>query len=132
MTTSASFVRQIVRQSWWRKSWRPEGLRYINLFPRRAVAAQFFWRRESGAMAPLPCFLEVLILKDFKSFAPEVLILVGLKYLRIRKMRGFCEILEVLILVDFKFTGINRSEKCGEIVLIANAGSSAERARSSE
>jgi hypothetical protein len=53
-------------------------------------------------MGPLRCFLEVLILKDFKSlfpevlilidfksFAPEVLILVELKPLGMRKMRGF-------------------------------------------
>jgi hypothetical protein len=55
---------------------------------------------------PLPCFLEVLILKDFKSlcpevlipgdfksFAPEVLILVGLKSIGMTKMRGKCAIL---------------------------------------
>jgi hypothetical protein len=77
-------------------------------------------------------FPEVLILLDFKSFAPEVLILVGLKSFRIRKMQGFCEILEVLILVDFKFSGINRSEKCGEIVSIAIAERSADGAGSSE
>jgi hypothetical protein len=41
---------------------------------------------------PLPCFLEVLILRDFKSFAPEVLILGDFKSL----------FPEVLILVDFK------------------------------
>jgi hypothetical protein len=55
---------------------------------------------------PLPCFLEVLILKDFKSlfpevlipidfksFAPEVLILVGLKSFGVNEMRGFLKIL---------------------------------------
>jgi hypothetical protein len=60
--------------------------------------------------SPLPCFLEVLILKDFKSFEPEVLILiefkslfpevlilVGLKSWRINEMRKFENFLEVLI-----------------------------------
>ena len=60
---------------------------------------------------PLPCFLEVLILKDFKSFEPEVLIpgdfkslfpevliLVGLKPLRINEMREIGNFSEVLIL----------------------------------
>jgi hypothetical protein len=42
--------------------------------------------------APLPPFLEVLILHDFKSFEPEVLILGDFKSL----------FPEVLILVDFK------------------------------
>jgi hypothetical protein len=55
---------------------------------------------------PLSCFLEVLILKDFKSlfpevlipidfksFAPEVLILVGLKSFGVNEMRGFLKIL---------------------------------------
>jgi hypothetical protein len=41
---------------------------------------------------PLPCFLEVLILHDFKSLSPEVLILRGFK----------CLFLEVLILVGLK------------------------------
>jgi hypothetical protein len=41
---------------------------------------------------PLPCFLEVLILKDFKSLSPEVLILRDFKSL----------FPEVLILVGFK------------------------------
>jgi hypothetical protein len=41
---------------------------------------------------PLPPFLEVLILKDFKSLCPEVLILGDFKSL----------FPEVLILVDFK------------------------------
>jgi hypothetical protein len=59
---------------------------------------------------PLPCFLEVLILKDFKSFEPEVLILmdfkslfpevlilVGLKSWRINEMQEIENFLEVLI-----------------------------------
>jgi hypothetical protein len=51
------------------------------------------------AAAPLPpgCFLEVLILKDFKSVFPEVLILLDFK--------SFAP--EVLIPVDFKFMGMN-------------------------
>jgi hypothetical protein len=68
----------------------------------------------------------VLILHDFKSFEPEVLILVGLKSFKIRKMQGFCEILEVLILVEFKLSRINRSEKCGKIVFVAIVEKSAE------
>jgi hypothetical protein len=60
--------------------------------------------------SPLPCFLEVLILKDFKSFElevlilidfkslfPEVLILVELKSRRINEMREVENLLEVLI-----------------------------------
>jgi hypothetical protein len=63
--------------------------------------------------SPLPCFLEVLILKDFKSlspevlilidfksFAPEVLILVGLKSFIMREMQKPAKILEVLIPAD--------------------------------
>ena len=46
---------------------------------------------------PLPCFLEVLILRDFKSFEPEVLILRDFKSL----------FPEVLILVDFKRLPMN-------------------------
>jgi hypothetical protein len=46
---------------------------------------------------PLPCFLEVLILRDFKSFEPEVLILRGFKSL----------FPEVLILVGFKYMGMS-------------------------
>jgi hypothetical protein len=73
---------------------------------------------------PLPPFLEVLILKDFKSLfpellilkdfkslSPEVLILVDLKSLIMSAMEKLREILEVLILVDFIFSRINRSEK---------------------
>jgi hypothetical protein len=60
--------------------------------------------------SPLPCFLEVLILKDFKSFEPEVLILmefkslfpevlipVGLKGLRMSELRKVLNFVEVLI-----------------------------------
>jgi len=49
----------------------------------------------------LPCFLEVLILKDFKSFEPEVLILIDFKSL----------FPEVLILVALKSTRINKMQK---------------------
>ena len=37
--------------------------------------------------------LEVLIIRDFKSFVLEVLVLMELKSLRVNKMRGFLEIL---------------------------------------
>jgi hypothetical protein len=65
------------------------------------------------ARRPLPprCFLEVLILKDFKSlfpevlilidfksFAPEVLILVGLKSFNMKEIQKCAKFLEVLIL----------------------------------
>jgi hypothetical protein len=46
---------------------------------------------------PPGCFLEVLILKDFKSLFPEVLIL--------RDFKSFAP--EVLILVDFKAMRMN-------------------------
>jgi hypothetical protein len=64
-----------------------------------------------GRGYPLPCFLEVLILHDFKSLSPEVLILrdfkclflevlilVGLKSFIMSEMWDFAKILEVLIL----------------------------------
>jgi hypothetical protein len=62
---------------------------------------------------PLRCFLEVLILKDFKSFEPEVLILrdfkslfpevlipLGFKPFVISEMQEIEIFLEVLILED--------------------------------
>jgi hypothetical protein len=65
------------------------------------------------ARAPLWVFLEVLILKNFKSFKPEVLnlndfkslfpevlILVDLKLFIIREMRGIEKFLEVLMVGD--------------------------------
>jgi hypothetical protein len=64
---------------------------------------------------PLPCFLEVLILRDFKSLSPEVLILrdfkclflevlilVGLKSFIMSEMWDFEKILEVLILGELR------------------------------
>jgi hypothetical protein len=61
---------------------------------------------------PLPCFLEVLILHDFKSLSPEVLILQGFKSL----------FREVLILVGFKSRTISKIEKTAKFleVLILN------------
>jgi hypothetical protein len=63
--------------------------------------------------SPLPCFLEVLILRDFKSLCPEVLILgdfkslfpevlilVGLKSLGMRAIQKIAKFLEVLILEE--------------------------------
>jgi hypothetical protein len=57
---------------------------------RRAV---IFRDGKTAETLPPGCFLEVLILKDFKSLFPEVLILLAFK--------SFAP--EVLILVDFKF-----------------------------
>jgi hypothetical protein len=54
--------------------------------------------------APLRCFLEVLNLKDFKSFEPEVLILVDFKSL----------FPEVLILVKLKAWQINEMRGIGK------------------
>src|ERR1700691_4534119 len=54
-------------------------------------------------------FPEVLILRDFKSFAPEVLILVGLKLFVFSEIRELREILEVLILgelEELRITGV--------------------------
>ncbi|MGB6545255.1 MAG: hypothetical protein WBE97_06480 [Candidatus Acidiferrales bacterium] len=69
----------------------------------------------TGGVPPLPCFLEVLILRDFKSFEPEVLItgdfkslfpevliLVGLKSLAINGIGGNEKFLEVLIPVELE------------------------------
>jgi hypothetical protein len=55
-------------------------------------------------------FPEVLILGDFKSLSPEVLILVTLNVCVMSAMQEIRGFLEVLILVDFKFCRINRSE----------------------
>jgi hypothetical protein len=55
--------------------------------------------------------LEVLILRDFKSFAPEVLILRGFK----------CLFLEVLILVGFKWLSMSemwKIEKFLEVLIL--------------
>ncbi len=48
--------------------------------------------RDRGTPLPPGCFLEVLILHDFKSFAPELVILKGLK----------CDFSEVLILEELR------------------------------
>jgi hypothetical protein len=68
---------------------------------------------------PPPMFLEVLILKnfkslcpelliliDFKSLSPEVLILVRLKALRMKEMEKSVEFLEVLIPRELKCAGV--------------------------
>jgi hypothetical protein len=55
---------------------------------------------------PLPCFWEVLILRDFKSFEPEVLILGDFKSL----------FPEVLILVDFKSPLMREMQKTSKIL----------------
>jgi hypothetical protein len=55
---------------------------------------------------PLPCFLEVLILRDFKSLCPEVLILGDFKSLSP----------EVLILVDFKARIMSKIQECGKML----------------
>jgi len=49
-------------------------------------------------------FPEVLITIDFKSFVPEVLILVELKSLRINEMREIVNFSEVLILEGLHVT----------------------------
>ena len=53
----------------------------------------------------------MLILGDFKSFAPEVLILVELKCMGMNGMRGIWEILEVLILMEIKVSRMSSSER---------------------
>jgi hypothetical protein len=57
-------------------------------------------------------FLEVLILKDFKSLFPEVWIL--------KDFKSFTP--EVLILVEFKFFTINTSERFRKFVRAAVGG----------
>jgi hypothetical protein len=54
-------------------------------------------KRGTARTLPPGCFLEVVILRDFKSLFPEVLILLDFKSFEP----------EVLILVDFKFMGMN-------------------------
>ena len=64
---------------------------------------------------PLPCFLEVLILHDFKSLSPEVLILGDFKSL----------FPEVLILVDFKCRRMSEmweSEIFLEVLILSKLG----------
>jgi len=65
--------------------------------------------------SPLPCFLEVLILRDFKSLCPEVLILRGFKSL----------FLEVLILVGLKSFGMRVIQKIAkflEVLILEELG----------
>jgi len=62
--------------------------------------------------SPLPCFLEVLILKDFKSLFPEVLILRDFKSLSP----------EVLILVSLKSFVMSEIQKCMKIVEVLIPG----------
>jgi hypothetical protein len=77
---------------------------------------------------PLRCFLEVLILRDFKSlfpevlipgdfksFAPEVLILVKFKSLRMSGLQKSGKIVEVLILEVLEAT--TRELPCIEFTL---------------
>jgi hypothetical protein len=59
-----------------------------------------------GGSHPLPCFLEVLILRDFKSLCPEVLILGDFKSLSP----------EVLILVNFKARIMSKIQECEKIL----------------
>jgi len=68
----------------------PAGRRRTNGWRRTSSKAR---TRQTLFHTPLPRFLEVLILRDFKSLFPEVLILLDFKPL----------FPEVLILVDFKF-----------------------------
>jgi hypothetical protein len=56
----------------------------------------------------------VLILGDFKSFAPEVLILVKFKFMRMSEIGGFWKILEVLILIEIKTRRMSSSERSWE------------------
>jgi hypothetical protein len=70
-------------------------------------------RMRQLSTGPLPCFLEVLILRDFKSFAPEVLILGDFKSL----------FPEVLILVELKSTRMKRIREVGkfsEVLILGN------------
>jgi hypothetical protein len=62
--------------------------------------------------SPLPCFLEVLILNDFKFFEPEVLILMDFKSL----------FPEVLILVELKSLLINEMREVEDILEVLIPG----------
>jgi hypothetical protein len=88
----------------------PAGRRRTNGWRRTSSKAR---TRQTLFHTPLPRFLEVLILRDFKSLfpevlilhdfkslSPEVLILVGLKWRVISGMQNLDGILEVLILED--------------------------------
>ena len=59
---------------------------------------------ETDIHSPLRGFLEVLILNDFKSLFPEVLILVEFKRLLISEMQRIEKFLEVLILEGLRCT----------------------------
>jgi hypothetical protein len=62
--------------------------------------------------SPLRCFLEVLILNDFKSLEPEVLILGDFKSL----------FPEVLILVELKSRQINKMREAGNFLEVLILG----------
>src|SRR5580658_3433197 len=91
-----------------------KSVRFLSIFfrsfsARRCQEPKIELVPKTGKPTPLPCFLEVLILNDFKSFEPEVLILrdfkslfpevlilVGLKGLRMSGLQKIANFLEVL------------------------------------
>jgi hypothetical protein len=71
------------------------------------VCGTRFLDSKAGELAPPLGFLEVLILRDFEPIFAEVLILVEFK---VNGMRGMEDVLQLLILNDFKPRRINSSE----------------------
>jgi hypothetical protein len=72
---------------------------------------------EVPSPSPLRCFLEVLILNDFKSFEPEVLILRDFKSL-------FPEVLITEGLKDLRMSGLRESENFLEVLILDELGHS--------
>jgi hypothetical protein len=66
---------------------------------------------EGRGTTPLRCFLEVLILKDFKSFEPEVLIPGDFKSL-------FPEVLILVELKPFIISGMRKLENFLEVLIL--------------
>jgi len=83
---------------------------------------------ENARYAPLPCFLEVLILKDFKFFVLEVLILNDFKSFvsEVLIIKDFKSLFpEVLILVDLKplrMNGMRKVEEFSEVLILNELG----------
>jgi hypothetical protein len=71
------------------------------------VRQPIFGQQGRRTWAPAPGFLEVLILRDFEPIFAEVLILVEFN---VNGMKGMENVVQLLVLNDFKPRRINSSE----------------------
>jgi hypothetical protein len=106
-SATADKFRPPLRKAAW-STFAVSELRTLRIFSREIS------KREADTL-PLPCFLELLILKDFKSFEPEVLIL------------GYFKSLfpEVLILLGFKrllMSKLQKIENFPEVLILEVLG----------